>query len=216
MLMKYLFSCILLFSCLFLNHANAFCTESYYIENNRVLLYKIINWWYDCLPEESNQLCGRIIKCVSEGDTQVEYNEKKMTLKLQIHGGFAGLLSIFKQCEQYFGPSYLKCTGLNKKYFGNGEAVIVTNKLPANFLFMNIDNSHSQLIKSLEEDIVFELKGEICGLLNGRIALHHVGNFLRTCPKGFKQNEKNFPTTLRIIDSQTKEELAKYSTIPDY
>ena len=216
--MKCFLYCIVGLSCLLLFHPDAFCSETYYLENNRVLLYKIINWWYDCLPEESTQLCGSLVKCQSKGDTQVEYNETEMVLKLQIRGGFGRLLSIFKQCEKCYGPSYLKCIWFNKKYFGSGEAVIVTTDLPTvgDFIFNNIDNIHSRRIKSIEEDIVFELEGKVGGLLNGRIALHHAGNFIRTCPKVSQRNDEFSSTTLKIINSYTEEVLAKYSTILNY
>ena len=54
--MKWFLSFTFLLSCFFIVNNDAFCSETYYIDNNRVLLYKIINWWYDCLPEESNLL----------------------------------------------------------------------------------------------------------------------------------------------------------------
>ncbi|GAB6145977.1 hypothetical protein JCM12294_34170 [Desulfocicer niacini] len=212
--MKWLPFYIIVISCaLTINHT-AHCTEIYYISNNRVLLYKIINWWYDCLPEESNLICGSIIKCKSKGDTQVVYDETEMKLKLQINGGFAEQVSIFKQCEQCEGPSYLKCTWLNKKYFGNGEAAIISNNLSAinAFILNNIDTRHGRAVQSIEKDIEFELEGSIGGLLNGRIALHQSGKFIKTCSAAYLGLSDNFPVSLKIINSKTKEVLAIYSS----
>ena len=174
--MKWFLSFTIVLACLHIINHDALCSETYYIDNNRVLLYKIINWWYDCLPEESNRLCGSLIKYQSKDNAQVEYYEAEMILKLQIKGGFADLLSIFKQCKRCFGPSYLQCTWLNKKYFGNGEAAIVPNELPTirAFVINNIDKKQVRLIRSAEKDIVFVLEGVIGGLLNGKIALHQV------------------------------------------
>lgn len=73
--------------------------EEYYINGNPVLLYKTINWWYDCRPEDSNQLCGRVIQCKNNGNVRIEYNDVEMKLKLTVEKGFADLLGIFKSCE---------------------------------------------------------------------------------------------------------------------
>lgn len=217
MRMKWFVSCLMVLSCCLIINHDALCSETYYIGGNRVLLYKIINWWYDCLPEESNQLCGSLIKYQNKGNSQVEYDETESILKFQINGDFAGLLSIFKQCEQCFGPSYLKYTWLNKEYFGNGAA-IVSNNLPtiSPFIIININKDYGLRIQDIEKDIVFELDGVIGGLLNGKIALHQVGDFLKTCPKIFHAHDNSFPISIRIINSKTKEVLAKYSTILEH
>lgn len=216
--MKWFLSFTMVLSCFLIINHDVFCSETYYIDNNRVLLYKVINWWYDCLPEESNQLCGRCIKWQSKGNAQVEYNETEMILKLQIKGGFADLLSTIKQCELCFDPPYLKCTWLNKKYFGSGKAVIVSNELPAMsaFIIHNVDKKQGRLVRSLEKDIIFELEGVIGGLLNGKIALHRTGNFIKTCPGTPESRDDSSPISLKIINAHTKEVLAKYSAILGY
>jgi hypothetical protein len=138
-----------------------------------------------------------------------------MILRLQINGGFAEQISIFKQCEQCKGPSYLKCTWLNKKYFGNGEAAIISNDLSAinAVILNNIDTHHGRIIQGIEKDIEFELEGSIGGLLNGRIALHQSGNFIKTCPAASLGWGDSLPISLKIINSDTKEVLATYSAI---
>ena len=215
MLIKSLPFYIIIIPCFLIINHDAYCFEDYYIGNNRVLLYKIINWWYDCLPEESNLLCGRVIKCISKDETQVVYDETKMVLKLKINGGFAGQLSIFKQYGQCLGPSYLKCTWLNKKYFDKGEASIISNDLPAiSVLIINkVDKNHGRRIQSIEKDIIFELEGTIGGLLSGRIALHHAGNFIKTCSDASHDRGDNLPISLKIINDNTKEILATYAAI---
>lgn len=202
--MKWFLTFTIVLSCFHIVNHDACCSEPYFINNNRVLLYKIINWWNDCLPEESSQLCGSRIKCQSEGNAQVVYNEAEMIMRLQIKGGFADLLSLFKQCEQCFGPSYLQCIWLNTKYFGNGEAAIVQNELPTirALVFNNIDRKQVRLIRSVEKDIVFVLEGVVGGLLlqNGKIALHRAGVFLKTCPEADQSRDDSFPISLNIIN----------------
>ena len=208
--------CAIVLACLLFGSYDAFCLETYFLDDQRVLLYKIVNWWYDCLPEESSLLCGSKIKCRSTGDARVDYDEKKMALKLQINGGFADLVSIFKQCERCFGPEYLKCTRLNEKYFGSGEAVAVSIDMPgaSAFHFLKIDRNHARKIQSIEKDIVFELEGSVGGLLNGKIALHQAAEtFIKTCPEISQNPEAAFPVFLNIVNADTGEVLAKYSTV---
>jgi len=208
--MKRFISCLMVLSCCLIINYNAFCSETYYIDGNRVLLYKIINWWYDCLPEKSNLLCGNSIKYQNQGESQVEFNETESRLKFQIYKGFAKLLSI--------GPSYLKCTWLNKKYFGNGKAAIVSNTWPSisPFIINNINKRYGRQIQDIQKDIMFELDGVIEGLQNGKIALDQEGNFLKTCPKASHNNDNAFPVFVRIINSKTEEVLAKYIVVSDY
>ncbi len=125
------------------------------------------------------------------------------------------MISIFKQCKRCFGPSYLKCTWLNSKYFGNGEAVIVQNELSniSTLIINNVEKNKARLIRGIKKDIVFVLEGVIGGLLNGKIALHQEGNFLKPCPENSQNRAESFPISLKIFNSNTKEVLATYSAI---
>ncbi len=189
--------------------------ERYYINNNSVLFYKIINWWYDCLPEESKQLCGSRIKYQNIGNAKVKHNEPQTLLEIRIQGGFTEQLIIFKQCEGCFGPSYLKCTWLNKKYFGNGAAMNISKDFTTTSIvrIKNVNETYGRLIQSIEHDMTFELEGVISGLLNGKIALHQGESFLKNCPGPIDRRGKNFPISFTIINSLTKEVLAQYTAI---
>ena len=196
---------------------DAACSEKYYINNKQVLLYKIINWWYDSLPEESHQLCGSIVKCQTKGNIQIEYDAIEMKLGITAKESFADLLSIFKQCEQCWGPSYLKLTWLNKDYFGDGKFIASTDKRSTSnsYIFAHIDQKYAQKIQSIEDVIGIELEGAIHGLMNGKIALHPAGKLLKTCQTDSEHQDENFPITLKIVNSQTEEILAKLSVVFD-
>lgn len=191
------------------------CSEKYYINNTPVLLYKIINWWYYCLPEESHQFCGSIVRCQTRGDIQIKYDSVKMTLRIDARKNFADLLSVFKECRPCRGPSYLKPTWLNEDYFGSGKFSAATGGRPAvnSFLFDHIDRPHAQKIQGVADTVGLELEGVICGLMNGRIALHHAGKLLKPCHMG-PENE-NFPITLKIVNFQTEEILAELCVVFD-
>ncbi len=130
---------------------------------------------------------------------------------------FADLLSIFKQCEHCWGPSYLKLTWLNKEYFGDGKFITSTDKYSTvnSYIFAHIEKTHAQQIQSIVDVIELELEGIICGLMNGKIALHHAGKLLKTCQVDSEKQDESFPITLKIMNSQTEELLAKLSVVFD-
>lgn len=196
---------------------DADCSEEYYINGNPVLLYKTINWWYDCRPEDSNQLCGSVIQCKNKGNVRIEYNDVEMRLKLTVENGFADLLGIFKSCEDCFGPSYLKPMGLDKTYFGSGNAVIPIDQSQTinSYIFNSIDRLHALKIKSIENFLGLELEGVVCGLMNGQIALHQAGEWLKECPLESGWHRENFPITIKIINFKTREILAQYTVVFD-
>ncbi len=74
-----------------------------------------------------------------------------------------------------------------------------------------MDKTYVQKIMSIENEIEFEIKGVICGLLNGKIALHHKGNFIKTCNIDSNKQDENYPISINIANSQTNEIMAKYS-----
>lgn len=191
--------------------------ERYYINDNGVLLYKIIDWWYYSLSEESDRFCGSTLTYQIRDNAGIEYNEAEMILKLKIQKGFTDMISIFKGCGNCFGPSYLKCTSLNRNYFGNGVAMNVSKEFQAESTLMikNVDREHARRILISESDIVFEVEGVIGGLLDGKIALHQAGTFRRNCPEAFDGRGNNFPVTLKVLNSRTKEPLLRYTVISE-
>ncbi len=195
---------------LLMAHQKACCEENYYIDNQRVLLYKIINWWYDCLPEESILLCGSPIKYENRGNAHILYNDSEKKLTLGINGGFADMLALFKQCQGCPGPSHFDCTWLNRKYFSNGQAKMFSRRLP--ITIENVDRNQTRIIRSMAHHLVFAVEGVIGGLMNGRIALHPSGDMLKNCPKPGPFDEA-FPIRLKLFNSKTNEILATYHAI---
>lgn len=213
---------------LFFHTQDAFCvetehpfiSEACHVNNNNILLYKIINWWNDSPPEEDTLPCGDPIKCQNIGNTQVAYSAAEMMLNLQIIGEFGELISVFKQCEQCSGPSYFKCTWLNTQFFGNVETTtspIISRDIKI-LSFQGISPQQAHHLKNIEKDLAFVVEGVIGGLLllDGRIALHQSGKFLKICPKSSQSQKESFPISLKIINSRTQEEIAKYQVIFDH
>lgn len=157
---------------IYYNNHLKYNSEKYYIDNqNAFLLFKIVNWWYDCLPKDNYLLCGKTIKCTNIGNACIEYIQSTSTLKISIQKGLADFFSIFKTCDDCFGTSLLHGTWLNKKYFGKGSTELITSL--NQFTFLHIDKNQARILKAIEKDIVFIIEGYIRGLTNdGRVALN--------------------------------------------
>ena len=191
-------------------HQKACCAEKYYIDNQRVLLYKVINWWYDCLPEESTQLCGSRIKYENRGNARILYDASEKELTLGVDGGFADLLAFFSQCRGCRGPSHFQCTWLNRKYFGQGRAKKFGRQ--RTFTVEIADENQLRILRSMQHHLVFVVEGIIGGLMNGQIALHQGGDQLKTCPEP-EQSDEPYSIRLTLFNSKTNEVLATYQTV---
>lgn len=210
---------LVFFLCLHLNFSTASCSEiyfndylseKYYIDDQHVfLLYKIINWWYDCQPEDNYLLCGKTIKCTNLGNACVEYTQSKSVLMVTIQKGLADQLSIFKTCNQCFGPSNLRCIWQNKKYLGKGKAASTKNL--NQFIFLHINEIQARFIKDIEKEIVFIVQGNIQGLMNdGKIALHNTGTIFKRCSNDTDDKGGISPISVKIKNSGTDEIIAQY------
>jgi len=220
--MKRLFIIFFVVIDLLLIHKTSFCKEEVsfasepcYIDNNYVLLYKIINWWNDALPGEDAGLCGSTIRCESNNHIRIEY--KNQTISLLYSGYFDDLLSIFKECKECFGPSYFECTWLNNRYFDKMDAssVPLISKKIKIIQFNNMSKKHAELILNLQGNIKFEIEGKICGLLlkDGKVALHHSGAFLKRCPLSRQNKANDSSIRLSIVNLTTGEPIARYSAV---
>lgn len=200
-------------------HDPYYSPDTYYIDNNQVLLYKITNWWNMSRPEESHRLCNRPVKCVHHGAVSFEYIQKTRMLELHFKEGFANLLSAIKQCKQCYGPSYLKNQWLNQTYFGKAKAETIQNETTTitTLSFSDMKNSSVEKLKNIHQNIALILEGKIGGMLreSGQIALYPEGDFFRNCPHESTGDQEHFLITLQLVNIQTKETIAKYVAVWD-
>ncbi|WP_028581306.1 hypothetical protein [Desulfogranum japonicum] len=202
-----------------LSKEESILTEKCYIDNNYVLLYKIINWWNDSSSDEDNIVCGDTLRYVVTGVSIIHYDNKKELLTISTNSYLEDLVSLFKECRECEGPSYFKCSYINEKYFGKTQienALDVHGTINA-VRFKSITNKQAQFLIENEKYIAITLEGVVGGLIleNGKIALHHSGNFLKSCPQSRKGSVKKYRTTLTIKNYLTNDILATYDIISE-
>lgn len=193
--------CILFILFLFNYSPPALGFEHCSIEKDRVILYKVINWWYDNLDQEADFLCRKTIICRRLGQADIQYDAKNQTLTFKLENTVGELLA--------YGPSLFVCEQLNTDFFGNGRAGRVKKDHQGirEISFHEIEEQHAEKIQNFQEQILITLKGTITGLKNGKIALDQTGEFIKPCP----ELDKRPSILLTITDQATQTVLAQFS-----
>lgn len=188
-------------------------TEAYYINGNRVLLYKVINWWYDCLPQESFDLCGYPIVYRNDGNVRVQYHLPTKELILTVTNGFAQMISLFNSEGQKKASRLINCIQLNERTFGEikTEAFGGRFDISGQLVMQGIEKETAALFCQMEDGLRFEIKGRIAGLMNGRIALHPDGEFIKSCYGPLQNPGEKVSVNLLVHNADADELLASFS-----
>lgn len=142
----------------------AHCQEDYFIEDERVLLYKVVNWWYTCLEPDVQWLCGQSVRFESHGEIHGrEYNQgRKMVLILPEE--CADKLSVF---STPMGKSHFKLVWQHPDYFPVNKGIT----LPAGLYSLDrvsvtgIPKENRRAIRSLVPLLGVHIEGRIGGWL---------------------------------------------------
>ncbi len=190
----------------------AHSSEDYFIEDEWVLLYKVVNWWYTCLEPDVQWLCGQSVRFETHGEIRVAGKGRKMDLILPKE--CAGQLSLFKTTQ---GKNYFKRIWQHPDYFSRGiilsPALYTLDRLSVT----DIPKEDQSRIRSLIPLLGLQIQGRIRGLTNNRIALHPVDSTtedqIRSCPE--PEDGTPFPVSLSIVHTPSGEALALYEMVWD-
>lgn len=189
----------------------SFSQEWYSIDNQPVLMYKIINYWYDAPGDTASFLCGRPVSCRIKSDTTLKYTPQDRQIILFFPQPVADQLSIAeppKTAKALWaaGPFHMNsslldsCTAMvTLTDSGNLKQIVLSPVLPD--LFRELQTGRLEVM----------IEGRIFGLKNGRIALHPTKNLIRKCQK----SDNPAPVTIRIVDTVSKKTIAELKIPPD-
>jgi len=184
-----------------------FGDDTYSIDNSKVLLYKLINWWNVYGGDESQRLCNRSINYEDTRKIKLKYFTKLKTLEVKLDNDFASLISIL-------GSNDLKSTYLDITYFDTNIPQILNKHefSEKTITFKNINPQQYHNLKKIQNDLVVVVEGKISGLLevSGKIALHNSGSFFRKCFSNNLNQKIDYPLTLKILDNKAKKLLVQY------
>ena len=210
--MKKLF--LLIVISIYLNSAEYYNMKSteYYLDDKRVLLYKILNHWNLADSYDYEEPCGRDIKAKLNSGIDLHYDKKKQKVTIDFDNSFAKLLSVVKECDDCKGYDGFKNVWFNSSYFQDINSTIKINKKQeiGAIIIYGISPSEFDRLDAEKDKLELRLEGKVFGLFlrSNKIALHRFGVFLRECG-----NIKDFPFVIEIINKANKEILIKYNAI---
>ena len=195
---------------------DSFYDEKCYLDNNYVLLYKIINWWNDCTPDDEYLLCNNQLKCELYNSTNIKYDDENQLLIFNSKYYIEELISIFSECENCKSHLF-KCTYINNEYFGNikAESARIIDSTINSITINNVSkNQVNRLLKQVKF-IKIEIEGKVGGLLlgSGRIALHQRGNFLKKCPTQVQNHSNTSEISITVKNMEDNDIIVKFETI---
>lgn len=192
--------------------------ELYFLDGSRVLLYKIINWWYYAPPGEGDQLCGERLEYVKTGNAKVHYFDKKTQVTITIDGGFAPLLSVVRKCETC--PAVYSVVGSwqEGEDLSSESPRLTIDELPFTneytLTIEGIDRKMVETIRTWEADLVFTLSGVVQGLQNGKIAVGDALDKLGKCQTDGGADVTQQKTYFTVRRSKDGPVLAKFWVAP--
>lgn len=156
---------------------------AYTIDDQPVLLYKIIQWWYDAQAADAPWVCGRTLACHTTDPIQITYVQSDRRLSLRFEAGFAELVSA--GAPEAGVPSMdLRATGLDPNYFGDVTAKLCPDPACAlgRICVEGVAPDQADRLAAMGDRLEVVLAGTVCGLVDGRIALAHGQGLLKVCP----------------------------------
>jgi len=186
-----------------------FGDDTYSIDNSKVMLYKLINWWNIYGGEESQRLCNRSLHYEDTRKVALKYQANLKILELHLDNDFASLISIM-------GTANFKSTYLGTNYFDSMRTQSISNSdLDTKIItFKNMNKKQYEELQKIQNDLVILVEGKISGLLedSGKIALHSSGKFFRQCFYNNEVKNTDYPLTLKIFDNKSKKLIAEYQS----
>ncbi len=209
--MKKLFL-ILFFSTLLYSaqYYKSFNTE-YYINDTRLLLYKILNRWNVTELDSFSSPCNKKVSAKLSRGITINYNKKHQTITLHFKRTFAKLLGIFNENNMVnktsLGARKFNLVEFNNNLFQTISSTVLpnTNNEIGSIILYNIPPKVFKKFSQYELTIILE--GHIAGLFekSSKIALHTHGELFREC-----KQRKSYPVSLRIQNKDSQETLLHY------
>lgn len=188
---------------------------AYTIDEQPVLLYKIIQWWYDAPAADAPWACGRTLTCRTADPIQITYAQNDRRLSLQFEAGFAELVSA--GTPEAGSPSMdLRATWLDPNYFGDVTAKLCPDPgCPLGRLCIEgVASDQAPRLAAMGNHIEVVLAGTVCGLVDGRIALTHGQGLLKVCPASASPATPSRPVTLALRNRDADAVLAIFAIQP--
>jgi hypothetical protein len=164
--------------------------DTYAVDGQPVLLYKIIQWWYDAPAAQAPWICGRTLTCHTRAPLRVAYTPTGRRLTLHIEAGFAELTWPKIPGERgvparlhpiWIDPAYLEAAVTVVTSYADADAGGHTARL----CLKGVTPVQARQWMSVATGLELVLAGPVRGLigLDGRIALVDDPALIKVCPQ---------------------------------
>jgi hypothetical protein len=189
--------------------------ETYTIDGQPVLLYKIIQWWYDAPDAQGPWICGRSLACRTRAPLEISYAADNGRISLGLEAGFAELVwpkiagsggSAASFHPLWMDPAYVVaakvtvCSGL-----GDGSARLSVG---------GVTPKQVRLWMQLAAGLELILAGPVCGLMDDRVALVGTPQLIKACPQSSFSKAASKAMTLTLRHRPTDRVLVVFALHP--
>ena len=200
---------------IFIVHPAWGASEAYFLGEQQVLLYKIINWWYFAPAGQSAELCGESISYENSGNARVDINSESSAAEISISTGCADMLSLITPCESCASKISVPSVWIDQNLFPDSKATLLIEVLAhtnnCSIIFQNVPNDTQKLLEDSQIQLVLTISGTVQGLTGSRIALDYSGDSQGKCRGSMGAAERAEPPAVTVKLSGKNPPLVRFN-----
>jgi hypothetical protein len=189
--------------------------DTYTIDGQPVLLYKIIQWWYDAPGAQAPWICGRMLACRTQHPLDVTFIPDKSRLNICFETEFAELvwpeIAGSGKVRMDLYPTWTDSAYLNDSAPASCPAV---DNRSAGLSMETVSPEQAQRWMRSAADLEMIFSGFVLGLAEDRVALVDDTVLIKTCPPTAVSRSGSRAMTLTLRHRSTKQVLVVFSLQP--
>lgn len=211
---RILIAAVISVGCL-LTYNLGYSEERYFLNDQRVLLYKLINWWYHAAPAEAHQICGDSLRSEITGGWLRYESESGIKLALAGEYGCGSLISLKTGCGQSPQRSHrVDATWVNTEYFESGQLSFVFEERretnDCSLVIYNVSEPSLEMLRTAAVGLQLTISGRVNGLGNGKVALLGGGDCYERCSKPSAAGVLHQSVQIDLVNTFSGETLASF------
>jgi hypothetical protein len=189
--------------------------DTYTIDGQPVLLYKIIHWWYDAPDAQAPWICGRTLACRTRHPLDITFIPDKSRLIICFETDFAELvwpeIAGSGRVRMALYPTWTDSAYLNDS--APASCPDVANR-SAGLSMETVSPEQAQRWMRSAADLEMIFSGPVLGLAEDRVALVDDAALFKACPPTTVSRSGSRAMTLTFRHRFTKQVLVVFSLQP--
>jgi hypothetical protein len=206
---------VLLICCLTAGERAFADIDTYTIDGQPVLLYKIIQWWYEAPDTQTPWICGHTLACHTRQPVEISFTRDNHCISLRFETEFADLI-----WPEIGGSGKVRLDlhpiWTDPAYFNANAHALCADRgnHPARLFIEEVNPEQAQQWMRSANDLELMLSGPVRGLADDRVALADSPALLKICPHEVTAGSAPPTMTLTLRHRTTQRVLAIFSLIP--